>query len=231
MKTALCFWGEPREIQNSYKGIYDNLIEPNNVTDIFCHFWHDQTRVGQMYSTTRVNGDTGPYRVPNLFVKADTPALVYQLYNPTACLFEKYRSWPIDKYIIPEYACRHMIPTSQSMFYSIKQSFSLLKSTNKTYDYIISCRPDVILKTPINVAALDSNVFHSNTECGHSGGVNDWIGISNQDNMFAYARIFDEIDILFGDGYKMIPELLIGKQLRTYGIKNQQSFNSEGLLR
>ena len=51
MKVALCFSGLPRNIKDTYKSIYENLLVPNNIEDVFFHTWEceDKQNIGNQY--------------------------------------------------------------------------------------------------------------------------------------------------------------------------------------
>jgi hypothetical protein len=39
MKTILCFAGQPRFVKECYPSIKKHIIDPNEITDIYAHFW------------------------------------------------------------------------------------------------------------------------------------------------------------------------------------------------
>ena len=40
MKVALCISGQPRGLETSLEHVIKNVIEPNNIEDIFIHTWY-----------------------------------------------------------------------------------------------------------------------------------------------------------------------------------------------
>jgi hypothetical protein len=53
MKIALCLSGQPRGLPNSYNLLKENLIEPNNITDIFIHNWFDSNSIGRPFDSAQ----------------------------------------------------------------------------------------------------------------------------------------------------------------------------------
>lgn len=243
MRIALCLYGEPRDIDKSYPMYKQHLIDPNGIEDVFCHLWHNNQDIGKLYNETRTDGShlrkdgirTGELIVPNLFVRAETPSLVYQLYNPKICQIEQKYIWKAEDFGRPEYTCQDVIPATQSMLYSVASVFGLMQSYETQmkfkYDAVIMCRPDLILKEDIAYHNRNLNVFHCINECSHVGGINYWFGLSNRDNMMKYASLFYNMRTVFNQGHKFIPEIIVGQWLDMNQIPISTNIRSYGVLR
>lgn len=53
MKIALCLSGQPRGLPTSYNFLIENLIAPNNITDIFIHNWFDNALIGKPFDSAQ----------------------------------------------------------------------------------------------------------------------------------------------------------------------------------
>jgi hypothetical protein len=192
MRIALCFSGQPRFVKETYKLYMDNLIIPNNITDIFFHMWWDNTVFDKM---GKVTNNPGIFWID----KRDLGFIVDN-YKPIQILAEKADS--IDKSPIflkvPNTIPHLQVPVNnvKHSLYSAYRSILLKKQfeieNNFVYDCVIKIRTDIeldkeILIKDLNLNNISVNGAYNNLEIGWC---NDYYGISNSSNMDIYSEIW-----------------------------------------
>lgn len=234
MKIALCLFGEPRDIHRSYNDIINNIIAPNNIEDIFIHAWHTSENIGLPYNPdlNRITKEL----VIKIYVNKNTPQEIINTYNPKSIRIDKHLNFQTKTFSKPDFACEIVIPATQSMLCSINRCWNLLEeyeaACGTQYDAVVFTRPDIILKSPIDLSRFDLNQFTCNTECSHSGGVNYWMGLGNRQVMKHYAQLFHNMKLVFDTGIKFIPEIVVGRWIEDFGkIKLNPILPSYGVLR
>jgi len=208
MKIALCFSGQPRQVSEGYNvSIYKNLIEPNNITDVFVHTW---------FRREWKNGT--PYQTVNRPIWNFNKSMIEdieKLYNPLKMEVEDdtdYHDFINENYINNENYIsdeKRVILYSYPRFLSIYKSNKLKNEYEKEhgfeYDVIIKARFDLYIRDIIiNIKDLDMSKFHipvyasrpfieDETFPTSDWGVNDQFAIGNKKNMDIYADLVNNI--------------------------------------
>jgi len=213
MKIALCFSGQPRDIEESYPYILKNLISPNEITDVFVHTWWRPEWETSAYT------DSNP-RPPTTF-KRDAIDAIKRLYSPLRIQVEDdliYRdeitrdyaedvNWNVPGQIIYE---KKYIYISYPRYLSVLKSNSIKNEYEKEqgfeYDIVIKMRLDLIPRVLIDLKKFDvTNYFYVPTGFPQKNlgvyprliqgwcGVNDELAIGNKKNMDIYCNIFNNL--------------------------------------
>lgn len=224
LKIAICFSGFPRVVKETYESIYKYLIIPNDIKDIFIHTWvcQEGANIGNRWMTYKYRkSDTEcifKKYSPKCYVEEFNENIkIYASYLPND-LTDKYRKDCLSRFGV------------QSQFYSFHKSIELAskyqKKHNFIYDVIIKLRFDLIFLSPIIIKDLDLNILHVSDFMTilKKGWVNDWIAISNYDNMKKHAELWNNINSLLDQGIVFHPERLVAKNLTNYNIKVNPTF-------
>ncbi len=229
MKVALCFSGLPRNIQDTYVSIYENLIKPNNIEDVFMHVWEceDGTNIGNKWESCIYDRSDRAFMLEKYASKGWLEETQESFKNSPNYLSDDL----LDKYVVSKNTTRS---DKLCQFYSLFQSVKLISEYQKkhgfVYDMIIKLRFDLMFFSPIIVEDLDQRVLHVSdfmTNIGTRSMVNDWFAIGNYDNIQKYAEIWNNITMLLDQGIKFHPEELIAGNLKNYGIEIDSFLNME----
>ena len=143
MKTILLFNGQPRFVKECHAAITKFIIEPNEVTEIYAHFW--QTPQGKSYKfgvLDDINDNISD------FVK---------LYNPDKILVERQETFPEKNWVRkghsnsgnPGYE-KFANFSMQSSTVSKKRGLDFIDAfTDDPEPYVILCRTDFLPNQPI----------------------------------------------------------------------------------
>jgi len=214
MRIALCFSGQPRSVKESYYfSILKNLIEPNNITDIFVHTWWRPEWETKAY--------TDSYPQPSVIFKKDSIETIKNLYKPLKMVVEDdniYKetikndfvndiSWAVPGQSISEKKCIYVTyPRYMSPYKSNQLKNEYEKENGFEYDMVIKTRFDIIPRVRIDIKNYNvSKYFYiptcypqtilevlpstSNKWCG----AGDIIAVGNKQNMDIYCDIFNRI--------------------------------------
>ena len=75
VKIALCLTGQPRFVGECYQNIYENLIRPNGIEDVFAHIWFNKEMCNKSYKY----GGAGGWEHQR--ISEISPELVQYFYN------------------------------------------------------------------------------------------------------------------------------------------------------
>lgn len=248
MTTAIIISGQPRFLEECYPYIYENLLKPNGMPDVFAHLWWSEEDCKKTYKYGG-NGGWAAQRINENAIE-----LFEKLYKPKKIKIEPSKIWAysnidysttINTYqkgalTEPDSPIQRIFSNSISMWKSIFEANKLKKEyeweTDKRYDYIIRTRSDLIIRTPIVCSKLDKNKFHY-AEIGQpSTCVSDWINIANTTHMDIACRCWYDYEHIVSthlDNGK-IPygnEVLLKKQLEANAIKIEPHYWSVALPR
>jgi len=195
-KIAICYWGLTRSTKKVYQSHHDKLfkiLNDNNYEyDIFMHTWiTDENLIWE--NKCEIPIDYEEYKLL-------TPKY-YKLENQTEYLdtihFSDYFNEELyDRYggDTPNEWRPKLIRNHLCALESQKRVTNMVSESEKSYDYVIYIRPDVMLLTQFNINFLDLNpncIAIPNNE--HHEGYNDRFAIVNYEDCRKYGCRIDEI--------------------------------------
>jgi hypothetical protein len=140
MKIALCLSGQPRGLPDAFNFLKENLIEPNNITDIFVHNWFDPSLIGKPFDSAQ------PCQSDKVGVWSENTEQHLKSLFPKKIILEQPKNFNefCDLQNLP-----HAIQTRlASAFYSsftcneLKKEYENLN--NFTYDLVVKTRLDIL---------------------------------------------------------------------------------------
>ena len=168
MKIAVVFYGQPRDVIDSYPSIKEKLLNNSNVEiDLFAHFWesHEYKEALDLYNFKEV--------------KLEQPKDFSHLYEGKSGF------------------C-HKSFTLYPMWYSIQSGCELLKNyikeNNVKYDFVVRIRFDIFFHHNITFDLLNKNLLYTSEAAwgGHEYLFDDSWGICGQTKYIKiYENIFD----------------------------------------
>jgi len=216
LEIAFTYSGQPRDIQESWgnhrKYLLKPLLENGHSIDIFCHFWHDEEKVGKEYVENSKSLGV---------VKEDIPMFVSENLKPVKAVFEKPRYFQNIKYLADS-RFPHPVERTLSMFaswYEVMKIYSEYEKDNgKNYDLVFRLRTDLIFFNKITeINKLNSSKMYLLNNYRHLDyGVDDTFAISGSEGMKKYYSITDSLDELLKNGAAFNPETLLGFYLCNY---------------
>lgn len=211
MKIAICFSGEPRFVDKCHDMIKRNIIDPNNIVDVFVHTWYDNSIINKKLYTDAVSS------FANSTIDLGVTDKIVDLYKPKKIIIDSPRHFSnsridfdgsLDKYFAGYKNSVHSkqeyrdirISNIYSMWYSIMKSIELKKEyeleNDFKYDIVIKCRFDLIVRSPIYFGNYNNEKLNYQELGQPDGMVSDWINFSNSSNMDVYSTIFNNIELL-----------------------------------
>lgn len=207
MKIALCFSGQPRDIDIIYPYIKQSILDKNDV-DVFVHTWWDPNnlshnsvipdRVHKTFSVDAIDKINNLYKPKRILTEA--PKVWNEKYQITEKQLTEGPSWVHDVDGGVEVGKKYLCSMTNSMFYSIMMS-NLLKEqysieNNIEYDFIVRCRFDFSPHIDIDFKSID---LKDNEILCHSTGLpyampHDWFAIGNKHSMNAYCGVYYHIN-------------------------------------
>lgn len=172
MKVALCFYGQPRHLDNPYSYFSQKywIIDRYNA-DVYCHSWISDEEIEFEYAD-QVQQELKTTQ------DRDAKNLILNKYKPKKYLFEEPKNFSLTdnlrdilKIRQKEYNARiigsfNWTETNEknhlSQLYSMSMAISLLE--NENYDWIILTRFDVYIKELPNLYSLEKDNLYINNE-------------------------------------------------------------------
>lgn len=216
-KIAICYSGQPRHVQESFKNHHSTLIEQNKnyEVDIFAHIWNKENTNEEYFWSNMP--ERGKWNNNSRQIIEDT-------WKPKLIEFEKPKTFT-SKDIFPDRRFAHPINNIFSMFYSmskvskLQQEYSI--KNNIKYDYVIRIRSDLIFSNLIgSLSDYDPSFIHVKYEpSSHMPyALNDHFAIGNQENMNIYFDVYNNIRTMFNEGCAVNPECFLGFNLARKNI-------------
>jgi len=232
-RIALCFSGQLRNIDEGFKHIQKNVLEPNRENwdiDVFVHTWLAQEDIGKPYIAA--NGS-----VASVPVARDSLAQIYEYYNPQKMLVEKQIKF--DEKNFGQRKATMIVPWfSLSKCYSMQKSIELKKKheeeTLVSYDLVMTMRFDLAIVAPVVFDNFDPGAVNTSTH-----GVCDGIGVDvthsimSSKNADVYGSILDHVENYYNDGVLFCDEHFFHRHLDHHHIKINRTFllNNYALIR
>lgn len=199
MKTAVLLSGQPRYVTEHYHGIKSNLIDVNNA-DVYIHVWEDDQdkpfRAGRGWQKERLT--------PNFRF------IIPELYKPKKIKIESQKKdFPITdvdfSYTLAnnmgggseiEDVKKHYIFATQSMWYSIKSVFDLIK---EDYDAVILTRFDLGISSPIVIKNYNLESVWGQ-DISRPDLLLNWMNFGSFSKMkFVFGEMYDRISQLYSE--------------------------------
>ncbi|CAH7462073.1 hypothetical protein VCHA38P217_60039 [Vibrio chagasii] len=136
-KVAILLYGHMRTYQKCYSSLLDNL--DCNEIDIYIHTWNKKQRTTLSFYDVKENS--------NLEMSKDE---IIKCYKPKSLVVE-------NELAIDEEKCSHTgfsLKGLYSMHYSLSRVTQQVINSGSSYDAYIITRPDVILKSKLNITSL-----------------------------------------------------------------------------
>jgi hypothetical protein len=140
MKIALCIAGQPRNLVRNVPYLIENLIKPNNISDIFIHTWYDKSLDGSPFDSAQPHLDN---RLGTYLPESDL-FLIKNL-NPKKIECELPKNFD-------EFSNLNNLPTAiqkrlASNFYSVWKCNQLKKEYETEHNFVY----DVVIKTRVDL--------------------------------------------------------------------------------
>jgi hypothetical protein len=209
VKIALCLTGQPRFVSECYPYIYENLIRPNGIEDVFAHIWFNKEMCNKSYKYGGAGG-WEHQRISELSLD-----MINYYYKPKTLEVEAPKLWKASHIDFSENAVKlgALVEPDNAMIRLPSDCISMWASIHKVnqikqmyewendirYDYVIRLRTDIILTKPILLDSLDPNTVHASDLGQPPNHVSDWINISNSRNANIASNILSEYDHLIQD--------------------------------
>jgi len=206
MKIALCLSGQPRSIKESFGYIKNNLMIPNNITDVFIHTWWRP----EWKDKTFINHHSRP----NHNFSGTEIEDIKRLYSPKSLLVENDLDY--HEHVKKEYAENDDYISQEKLniintYFGYYSTFKVNELKNKygeengiKYDMIVKTRLDICPLKILSLQHLDSSKLHVPT-VGFGGTekdlgdlfdvfhVNDIFGVSNKENMDIFCDVVNNL--------------------------------------
>jgi len=239
-KIALCFYGQPRFIEDNYRLLFLNLIDRYEI-DVYAHLWFDEELQTKPYKFGG-NGGWVDKRIEN-----DAIEKFCKIYNPKIIEIESSKVFlnknihfqkSVQRYYegaknnplepnFQERSINNIISRAYSLN-SVNKMKKLYEYNNDfKYEWVISTRTDVILKSNIDLDKFKNKYLNfSNSQKQPDKMINDWFNFGSSEVMDCFMSIFDAIEILIARVCKRnrdawCPELIHKEILKIYGIKSK----------
>jgi hypothetical protein len=238
MKVALCISGQPRGLETSLEHVIKNVIEPNNIEDIFIHTWYHPDWDNVPFNSSQPaheDGRLGKWQ-------SNTDKIILSHLNPKKYIFEKPNSF--EKYK------NHSGPSSAvqtsiiSQLYGVWKANELKKEYEQQegfkYDVVIRARFDLyyfepfVLSSHINKENINSGIFTSrkfqgvrehdsyNTSTGETySSMTDKFIFGSSENMDKVCDMYPNFDEL----YDILYPLNYGECYMGYQVRKKHNFH------
>jgi hypothetical protein len=170
MKIALCLSGQPRGLPDSYNFLKDNLIEPNNITDVFIHSWFDSSFIGKPFDSSQ------PHQSEKIGRWHEDTELILKSLAPKNIILEPPNDFKEynDLQNIPPAVQTRLVSAFYSSFICNKLKKDYENTNSITYDIVIKTRLDIYYHNKIiiqNIIKDLDNIYVADMH--HSMRVND----------------------------------------------------------
>lgn len=211
-KVALCISGESRHSMTAFPYLYDSFNnhdkESGYVIDVFYHTWKVNERVISLWNPKSVISESEDDAYQRCLKSVKIPIDYYKDKDPNISISRVYNNL--------------------LMFYGIDRVIAQTKSGN--YDYIIRCRPDIILYEKINLIEIinsldtsDTDIIIPNPIMNYSpDGYQDQFAIGKREPMLIYGSTYHNLTKIINESGRWYAEEFLKKHLDNHNIKVSQ---------
>ena len=201
MKIALIFCGQPRFVAECHESIRKHIIGPNNITDIFAHFWLPPEGLPYKYGTK----DTLGSKAIESFLAC---------YKPKKLTIEEQFSFPIAGWKRKDSNDANYDAAAEFNFKSYCGSRYIASFMGSNYDKMLVIRSDLLPTADIILPeGNDKQVF---VKQGNKYRISDWVfgGSSNAILDLSHYQHLDQIyDKITQDGTQEIMHMALAQLL------------------
>ena len=198
MKVAICHWGLPRRVKETYQShqkiIYDELNKLGIDYDIWYHTWKlkdDIQRVWGSVCKTPINYEDYKVLKPDYYFIDDQEEFMKTVRDNWDKYYNKETKGEWLPFLIENYLCA---------LESQKRCFTYIMNSGIKYDLVFFIRPDSYFEKPINIRKILEHLKNNDKCCVISqhkcyGFYNDRLAFLNYNNANKYGcRINEVID-------------------------------------
>ena len=227
MRIAVLLSGQPRFLERCYPYIYEFILRPNGMPDVFAHLWWSTDSCDTPY---KFGGDGG---WKHQRISTTAPETFHKLYEPLRVCIEPPKIW---KFTAPNPAAmsekvaeaaseedpsfERIFSNNISMFHSMYRANELKKAYEQEhgfrYDWVIRLRTDLEIYTPVICRDLHPNRFYFSDIGQKQEFVCDWLNVANSAQMDVATRVWADFEELFA---------------KHYGKESTEKFSNEHILR
>lgn len=136
MKIAICISGQPRGIPMALDQLKNNIIIPNNITDIFVHTWYHSDWDNVPFDSAQPGQEDG--RLGKW--KPKTDQIITETLNPTRIIFDKPNNF--DEFLDLPGQSSAVQTKMASIFYGMWKANEL----KKEYEYEHNFKYDIVVR-------------------------------------------------------------------------------------
>lgn len=229
-RIALCISGQPRQVGQAFnESIKQHIIEPNNITDVFCHTWWREEWDDNVPHQT--------HNRPKYYFSKQDLVDIRSMYKPTRIEIEddrKYHNYVRENFMDnPEYqsAQEHNIIDTYPKYLSIRKANDLKNEYEREhgfqYDYVIKLRMDLFFASPIQIEKLNvsDKIYIPSVAPGTPMGLvqethaNDMFAVGNKENMDTYCALADNLHVVAKNHPETAAEGTLGNWLVDNEVK------------
>lgn len=222
MRVALCFFGQPRLLENpyTYSSHLKHIID-KYPTDVYVHNWIGNENTHFTYSDWALDKMQEDWKQVQ---SKDVKGKIEEMYSPIATKFDTIRTFKLSNEsreivkTLPFYSINNENNTL-SQLYSISECIKLIEKDD--YDFIILSRYDNYITNLPDLNELDSNGFYITNMYAHFADVLLIGGINQVRSLIC----FDKVEQMCSKLTMFIPEEF--KRIALY--ENQFTENRVGI--
>lgn len=209
MKVALCLYGQPREIVNTWH-LFDKHIVKPCFADVFFHAWYDPQDLSMKKMTPghehrTFMPDLDKFLVSNLSPKIYTIQKQINFFHKNVEASEKNIElcWPWSKAYDRKSFIEDRSKSQFSMWYSIMNALmhkDLYSHANQfVYDCVILSRFDTAPRIDLDPTKYDLNVLNFQDLQKERGEITDWFMFSSNEVMNIVGSLYMAIDFHYNN--------------------------------
>lgn len=218
MKTALCFYGQPRYIKECSKNIHENILDLWWKPDVYYHFWWDPSYIGQIFKFHATDRYTN-----------DMMEEFHKYYPKTQGFHEKQEDFDLSQFNLDDGEMstylgankhlwlREVLFKQMSAWRSIEKSVSQL--VDKGYEWVILTRTDVLpqkyIPHPQFYTPLENQIIFDYYD-NHSH-LADWFICGRAEDIIKYSQLYRNF-INITRGEVLISTTLAKKHMEMVGL-------------